>query len=228
VPCRVWWAPAGWAVQRDALLTPAELGERRRLRRDADRDRFTTGRVLTRLVLAEVLGVDPRSVPVRRTCPDCGEPHGKPRVPGSGWELSLAHSGDLVGLAVAPGVPVGLDVERVVPVPAGDLDAVLTDAERRDLARVPHARSAEAALRLWVRKESLVKATGRGLRADLTRFTVGPALAAPRACGDVDGTPATDAVLVDLRAQEGYVASLAVLAGAVVVSEQHVDLPAAG
>ena len=55
-----------------------------------------------------------------RTC-RCGAPHGKPVLPG-GPGFSLSHAGDLVGVAVRPDGPVGLDVEQVRDV--ADLDAL--------------------------------------------------------------------------------------------------------
>jgi 4'-phosphopantetheinyl transferase len=228
-PCHVWWAPARWGAARIDLLTSDEHAHRRRLRHEADRERFTTGRVLTRLVLAERLRIDPAGVPVQRSCATCGGPHGKARLPeGSGWEFSVTHSGDLVGLAVTPGAPVGVDVERMVPLSARDLEVGLTGDERRQLADVAEDRRPEAALRLWVRKEALVKATGSGVTADLRSFMVGPPLGVPAVSGDVDGTDAAAFTLLDLRARQGYVASLAVLAPSADVVEEHVRLAPAG
>ena len=76
----------------------------------------------------------PGDVPVERTCPDCGRPHGRPRLdlPGAP-QLSVSHSGLLVVVAAHDG-PVGVDVQRIADVPAG------TDAGA------------------WVRDEAVVKA----------------------------------------------------------------------
>ena len=80
-----------------------------------------------------------------RTCGQCGEPHGKPVIEGGGVEHSVAHSGDLVAVAVAR-APVGVDVEQLDGRPRplggdGDPDAlarlVLSAAERAALAEVP-------------------------------------------------------------------------------------------
>ncbi len=50
---------------------------------------------------------------VQSTC-RCGEPHGKPELRGyTAPSFSLTHSGKLVGVAVRPDAPVGLDVEQV-------------------------------------------------------------------------------------------------------------------
>ena len=61
-----------------------------------------------------------RSLAFDRTC-RCGAPHGKPVLPG-GPGFSLSHAGDLVGVAVRPDGPVGLDVEQLRDV--ADLDAL--------------------------------------------------------------------------------------------------------
>jgi 4'-phosphopantetheinyl transferase len=115
-----------------------------------------------------------------------------------------------------------------VPLSARDLDDVLTEDERRQLAGVAEDRRPEAALRLWVRKEALVKATGSGLMADLRRFTVGSPLGVPMLSGDVDGTDAATFTLIDLRGRHGYVASLAVRAPSADVVEEHIGLEPAG
>src|SRR5438067_3838099 len=83
--CEVWWAGPELARPAHlALLNAGELDRRERLRRPVDRARFTVGAALLRLVVSRYTGDDPTAVTVDRTCADCGEMHGKPRVPRSG------------------------------------------------------------------------------------------------------------------------------------------------
>lgn len=139
---RVWWAHARpRSAELLAFLDPIEATRLSTLRRSADRDRFASAHVLTRVVLASYLSTYVDEVPIRAVCKLCGaEGHGKPELLGSDPPLhfSLAYAGARVGVAVAR-VPVGLDV------------AVL------DVSR-SHEETLAA-----VREEALLKATGDGL-----------------------------------------------------------------
>lgn len=138
---RVWWAHARpRSADLLALLDPIEATRLSALRRSADRDRFGSAHVLTRVVLAGYLSVYADEVGIRSVCKRCGaEGHGKPELsdPDLPFRFSLAYAGARVGVAVAR-VPVGLDV------------AVL-DVDR------PHEDTLAA-----VRDEALRKATGDG------------------------------------------------------------------
>lgn len=84
---------------------------------------------------------------------------GKPLLPG-GPQLSLSHSGTLAVLAVSP-LPVGADVQHIAPVRPALARHVCTPEELRWLQAGDAARRFAA---LWTRKESVMKATGLGLR----------------------------------------------------------------
>lgn len=191
-------------------------------RRDDDRRRFLTGRVLLRTVAGRAIGSAPRDVPLDATCPDCGKPHGKPHVPGTDLEFSVSHSGDRVGLALAR-VPVGLDVESTArPVAANLPGYALSEREREQLAELPETERSAGFYRYWARKEALMKATGRGLKIPLRGFTVSAPHEAPRLIATDDpelaGVPAA---MADLEPGAGYRASVAVLAaGPLEVTEE--------
>ncbi|GAA3127475.1 4'-phosphopantetheinyl transferase [Kribbella aluminosa] len=164
----VWWAGVDQA--RDEFERDLDEVERGRLAayvRDVDKARFLLGVTIVRRALARRLSLPAANILLDRTCPECGKPHGKVRASG-GVELSVTHSGDLVGVAFADR-PVGLDVERIDP--AVDVDAVariaLTADEVRDLSRYDGIAKLSAFTTYWTRKEAVVKATGEGLRGDL-------------------------------------------------------------
>ncbi|WP_019630033.1 4'-phosphopantetheinyl transferase family protein [Actinomadura atramentaria] len=172
-PVTVWWAALD-AVRPEyaALLDDVEKARRERYLRPADRDRFTLGAALVRLTAAARLGVEPERVQVDRTCPDCGAPHGRPRVPGP-LHLSVSHSGDRVALAVSAHGPLGVDVEAASGRLGDDLAAHL-------LAPGEAASGEAELLAYWTRKEALLKATGDGLREPMTRLRVSGPTETPR------------------------------------------------
>lgn len=131
----VWWARLALAdIVLVRTLSPVERARLDALARPADRARSLLAAALVRAVAGRLLDLPPGDVPVERTCPDCGRPHGRPRLdlPGAP-QLSVSHSGLLVVVAAHDG-PVGVDVQRIADVPAG------TDAGT------------------WVRDEAVVKA----------------------------------------------------------------------
>ena len=172
----MWWAAPVAPERAPALVGLLDAHERDRLgrlRRADDRARYLAAHALARLVLARhVAGGDgggAAALVFERTC-RCGAPHGRPVLPG-GPGFSLTHSGRLVGVAVRPDGPVGLDVEQVRDV--ADLSAlaehVRSPAER---ARAADAVDAPAFFRTWTRKEALLKATGEGLATPMATLTL--------------------------------------------------------
>lgn len=217
----VWWARRRDASARHAALL--DEAERRRwatFRRDEDRERFLTGCVLAKTALARYTGQRPADIRFDRTCARCGQPHGKPVIAGGGPAHSVAHSGDLVAVAVA-GAPVGVDVEQADGRPHllggdGDPEALarlaLAPAEQAVLAAVPRSGRARAFLVAWTRKEAVTKATGDGLRAGFNQVVVAADGGPPRLVSWPGPRPPQGVSLLDLDVPDtGYVAALAVI-----------------
>ena len=216
----VWWARRHDAADGHiALLDDTERQRWAGYRRDADRERFLAGCALAKMVIADSTGQRPGDVSFDRTCRNCGRPHGKPALRGGRLELSVAHSGDLVAVAVAA-APVGVDVEqlegRTRPL-GGDRDPdalarlTLADTERAALAAVPPPGRARAFLVAWTRKEAVTKATGDGLRAAFRDVIVAADHGRPRLVAwPYPQTPESVSVH-DLDTEAGYVAALAVI-----------------
>jgi 4'-phosphopantetheinyl transferase len=189
----VWWGRIEQVRAEFADdLDPVELQRLKAYRRDADKARFLLGCTIVRRLLASRSSLPAASIRLDRTCPDCGKPHGKVRAEGA--ELSVTHSGDLVGVAISDR-SVGLDVEKVDP--GIDVDGLARIAlSNAELATLPRdEQRAHAFTTYWTRKEAIVKATGAGLRTDLRTIT-----------GQPDGFQ-----LVELEVDPGYVAALAVV-----------------
>jgi 4'-phosphopantetheinyl transferase len=175
---------------------------------------------LLRLAVAAHLAVDPSTVQTGRLCPRCASSdHGRPVVLRAGSaargaqrpvHVSLSRAAGRTVVAVTTAGPVGVDVEHV---DAAGFDTFARVGLHRDEA------DGDAAwrTRTWVRKESLVKATGDGLMVDLRDVQV---TAPDRAPGLVrwDGrdAPVGGVEMVDLEVPEQpgqptFIASLTLL-----------------
>ena len=213
--CQVWWATPSLARERHVrLLSADELERRARYRREADRDRFTVGCALLRTLLGAFSGVLPEAVSIDRTCPDCGQPHGKPMARGAGTlQCSVSHSGDRVVVAISERSAIGVDVEQVpAEIHAGLAESVLRVDERAALDRMATSDRARGFATYWTRKEAILKATGDGLRIAPDLLGVSSPLAPP-ALLDVDasaGLPRA-VTLHALTPGADYAATLAVI-----------------
>jgi 4'-phosphopantetheinyl transferase len=208
-PVTVWWASREAArPELVALLDPIERARRERYLRDADRDRFTVGVAVTRLAVAERLGIAPERVALDRACRDCGEPHGRPVAEG-GPELSVSHSGGRVAVAVSPYGPVGVDVEEDSGRIGDDIARMLLSADEVGDGPSP---GRAGLLAYWTRKEALLKATGDGLRVPLADLSVSAPDEPPR-LRSWNGRPdlAARIVMRTLDPGPGYAACVALL-----------------
>jgi 4'-phosphopantetheinyl transferase len=219
-PCDVWVADlAVRGPAHDALLDDVERARSDAFVRAADRSRFVLGAALVKLAVANGTGGSPASVRVNRRCPTCGSPHGRPRVVGSDLHVSVAHSGSLVVVALTSAGPVGVDVEQRGVGRASLLaPRVVTSSE-------PIGRP-EDLLTYWCRKESVVKATGEGLRVPLTEVVVSPA-EMPARLVSYRGR-ALAASMTDLDVGDAHVAALTVLTGGVIAVGIRLAAPLLG
>src|SRR6266478_4912921 len=86
--------PADVVERLDATLAPEERNAPAPIR---------VARAMTRVVLADALGMDPDRVSISRRCAHCGDPaHGRPTVAGDDRvSFSLSHSGSFAVIALA-------------------------------------------------------------------------------------------------------------------------------
>ena len=177
----LWWFDARAEIVRPADAAVLAAGERHRaktLLSALGRHRFEVAHVMLRRVLAGYLAAAPGELRFgRQRCPRCGRGQGRPVLlpgPRPAPFFSLAHSGDLVLIAVA-GRPLGADLEQD---PAGcvcPVTEVLHPADAAGLARLAEPDRHRAVIGCWVRAEALLKCTGEGIGHGLSGLRAGPA-----------------------------------------------------
>lgn len=210
VPCRVWIADLGDRVGDPVprpdhvdLLDQAERARLEKLWRPEDRARFVTAAALLRLVVSAELNTRPEDVTIERSCARCGQPHGKPRIPGSDLHVSVSHSANLAVVALAEAGPVGIDVEAKTRRDVGRLAGNVLSP--REVLRDP-----DDFYVYWCRKEAVVKATGDGLRVPFVDVIVSDARD-PARLVSYQGE-SIDCAVADLAIRPDYASAIAVLA----------------
>ncbi len=185
----------------DAPLSGDERARAARMIDPLDRARHLSGRALLRWVVAGELGVDVHAVVLSAPAPGR-----RPTVPGTPIGVSVAHSGNVVLVAASRHVEVGIDVERIVRGHRSNtLRRWLPGPEEPRGGWDPNQMTAS-----WVRREAVLKATGRGLTVArpslrLSRADEPARVVATRA----PLPPASACVLADLIAPDGYRAAIA-------------------
>lgn len=153
------------------------------------------------------------SIRVINHCRSCGSSdHGRPvLLQGAGLRtshVSISYAEDLTVVALTGLGPVGVDVERRDAASFPGFDGVAAHAREE-------SRNARTRTITWVRKESLLKATGHGLTVDprlvqISRPDEPPALIAWSAADP----PRGPVWILDVEIAGGYSAAVAVLAPA--------------
>lgn len=161
--------PGTEAARSWEALSDCERERAERFSRPEVRRRFVAARGGLRRVLAGYLAVPPRSLSIREG------PHGKPMLPG-GPRFSLSHSGELALCAVAQDREVGVDLERLRPVPEADHIASrwFSEDELRAYRAAIDSLPGGAFLRVWTRREAYLKAVGLGLSDSAARVAIDP------------------------------------------------------
>ena len=207
--CEIHWSTATPYDDEDVeLLAETERARLRMIRLVEDQQRFVSATLLLRRAVGAAVKLHPREVEVDRLCRTCGRHHGRPELPGTGLWASLTHAGAVVGVALTKAGPVGLDVE---PAPTRDLLPLAATV----CGAGEEVRTSLDLLHYWTRKESLIKATGDGLRADLTQVLVSGPNEETR-LRSYAGRPGLVAQLMTPSGVPGHVASVAVLTSATV------------
>ena len=167
----VWleWIDATPEAADDAILDDEERARARAFRFARDRRRFVSRRTFLRRTLAGYVGVAPAELRYRTSAA------GKPRLADrDDVAFSTSHADGLAIVAIARTGEVGVDIERVRPMPnALELaERLFSVREHEHLRSIPASTRSEAFLRLWTRKEAYVKLAGVGLGMRLDTFDV--------------------------------------------------------
>ncbi|WP_310415559.1 4'-phosphopantetheinyl transferase superfamily protein [Chamaesiphon sp. OTE_8_metabat_110] len=146
-------------------------------------NRWIVARGYLRQILSQYLDLTPAEIVF-----NYGE-HGKPalakplcagrrfangtRIADRQIEFNLSHSRDRAVYGVSAKNPIGIDIEYIHPLPAGDLvDRFFSPAEQALFHSLPSDIQQAAFFHAWVQKEAYLKACGTGLHTPLDKIEV--------------------------------------------------------
>lgn len=179
----IWQVDLSASTQRleefGQCLSTDERLRSERLRSPAHRDRCIRRRAILRTLLARYLGRGPSDIAFGYN------EHGKPELSGNTngqLEFNVTHSEQLLLIAISNQRRLGIDVER--PRPGLDLAKIagelFSSSEIADLQATQVRRRDETFLRLWTRKEAVLKALGTGMATAMNRFVVSAGESSPK------------------------------------------------
>ena len=223
---QVHWFPTDLSAARleelERLLADGERARADRFRLPRDRNRYVAARGQMRILLAGCLCQVPAAVAI--VVGRDGKPELQPALGTERIHFNLSHSEGVGVVAIGIDGELGIDVERIRPMP--DASAIAEQffaaGEILALRRVADEARAEAFFRYWTRKEALIKSFGRGL-SSLDEFELSADGGAPqRLVFPGEGPSAARWVLPVTPPYPGFVAALAT-AGALPRLRQHVQ-----
>jgi 4'-phosphopantetheinyl transferase len=162
---------AAWPAPALFEILSAEERERcSRFVRAADRARYAQSHVFLRETLSHFADVAPAEWQFTRG--EFGRPSIAGPIAGSGIEFNLSHTVDWAACVVTRGIPCGIDIELIRPIPHA-LDIArrfFASEEFRELEELDEIARPLRFLELWTAKEAWVKANGGGLGLPMNRI----------------------------------------------------------
>jgi 4'-phosphopantetheinyl transferase len=204
-------------TELDRTLSAGERDRYRALRSERDRARATASRGLVRRVLAEYTGIPAADLGITygpAGKPELHVPEAERSEQSRALRFNVAHSSDMLLIAVGRVPILGVDVERIRSVARWEKVArrAFSSEERSRIESLPAELRNAAFLTCWTRKEACVKAIGEGVWSAFGRFEVSVEPGLPAGVLSVDGDPvaAAEWSLYHLEPAPGFVGALAV------------------
>ena len=143
---------------------PSDIQARiQRYRKEENQYQLVFGRLLLHKILHDIGHTDFELSQLQY------EQHKKPFWK-EGIHFSIAHSGEVVACALSDQGTIGLDVERIKPIPLKDFQHILNG---KDQERLANSNKVFADFfKIWTIKEACSKADGRGLGMDVQQLFI--------------------------------------------------------
>lgn len=147
-------------VQRcERLLDSSEVIRAGIYLNNQDREWFVARRGILRMMLERYTGQPADSIKFERNS------HGKLSVSSAPIFFNISHSQDRIALAFGLADQIGIDIERVEPIPdiAELVEKWFSPEEKKGFSLIDPRKKMDAFYHVWTQKEAFIKAVGLGL-----------------------------------------------------------------
>jgi 4'-phosphopantetheinyl transferase len=152
-----------------SLLSTAEIQRANAFHFKEDQKRYVHAHTLLRLILGKYTGIQPQDIDYKMGT--YGKPYLMTENP---IYFNLSHTKEMIAVAVSPENNIGIDIEKQAYI--ADLDSVaqqfMSKAEFDEMSYLEANSKKDYFYQCWVRKEALVKASGRGIDDHLRALSV--------------------------------------------------------
>jgi 4'-phosphopantetheinyl transferase len=155
-----------------SCLTTEEQSRANKLRIDDKRKQFVITRGLLKKILSIISNKEPKAISLLY------EEHGKPytniKYNKKNIEFNVSHSGDYALIAISLDNKVGVDIEKInIKIDNLSLsNRFFSEIEKNALLELESDKQLDAFYQTWVKKESFIKAVGKGVAFGLDKFSV--------------------------------------------------------
>lgn len=164
-----WEEIRAWIYESDYLLTVEEKKRANAYLHEADRKRYITGKILSKIIIGHYLDVQPSEIQYH--IDKYGKPHARLGLEKVEIEFNISHSGAWVFMAFSRNRKVGIDVEEIKEMEQY-MGLAQTIFEAKEYEFLKGENNISAFYHIWTAKESYIKALGYGLSKDLKSFSV--------------------------------------------------------
>jgi 4'-phosphopantetheinyl transferase len=143
-----------------------------KLKIEHKKKQFVIARGMLRNLLSNILGKV--AAEIKFSYGEHKKPYIEEQYNDNSVEFNISHSGDFVLIAMTLGNKIGVDIEQInQKIDFKSLsDRIFSQKEKEELENLSENEQLHAFYRAWVRKESFIKATGKGIAFGLDKFSV--------------------------------------------------------
>ena len=156
----------------ESLLCVDEVKQANRFYFPKDRIRYTITHGILRLLIGNYLKIQPKDVIFYKN--QYGKPFILTEINYIDLKFNISHSRDGIVMVFSQGKELGIDIEYLKKdIPVNEIaERFFSSFEVQKLNSLPESQQFEAFYNCWTRKESYIKAIGKGLSIPLDSFDV--------------------------------------------------------
>ncbi len=205
------------------FLSQDEKERADRLKFQTDRNNFLLSRGHLRSLLSAYLGREPQDIELRYG--SYGKPYLSKDSNPDNISFNLSHSRGASYYALTKDREIGIDIEYLRPVSRAQkiIERFFSEEERAHYRNQPSGKKLETFFMLWCRREAYTKALGTGFNLPESKIDISFVTGEKKNNIDLRKKDAPALSMIEITAEQGYAASLAVFGIDAEISYRDID-----